>query len=110
MFKITSGAKGPTITLTRGDYASFHIDIYDQNREIYELQEDDIVVFTVKRNTRTKDAIIRKDGIDIEIFPSDTSDVSYGTYSYDVQLTSADGHVDTFIGPADFIIAEEVTF
>lgn len=110
MFKITPGVKGPTITLTRGDYASFHIDIFDQSRDIYELQEGDVVSFTVKRNTRTKEALISKNGIDIEIFPSDTEEANYGTYSYDVQLASEDGHVDTFIGPADFVISEEVTF
>lgn len=110
MFKITPGVKGPTITLTRGDYASFHIDIFDQAQEKYEPLEDDLISFTVKRNTRTKEAIIRKEGVDIEIFPFETKDVNYGTYSYDVQLTSAEGHVDTFIGPADFVISEEVTF
>jgi hypothetical protein len=110
MFKITEGVKGPTITLTRGDYASFHIDIFDEAGGAYELKDDDIVTFTVKRNTRTEEALVQKNGVDIEIFPEDTENLRYGTYSYDVQLTPNDNHIDTFIGPADFVITEEVTF
>lgn len=110
MFKITDGAKGPTITLTRGDYVSFHIDIFDDLGNTYELQEGDVVTFTVKRNTKTDDALIQKNGVNIEILPEDTSDLRYGSYTYDVQLTPENGHVDTFIGPALFVVSEEVTF
>lgn len=110
MFKITEGVKGPTISLTRGDYASFHIDAYDQNHNIYELQEGDVVTFTIKRNTKQKEALVQKHGLDIEIFPEDTENLQYGTYSYDVELAPASGHIDTFIGPADFVLTEEVTF
>lgn len=110
MFRITEGIRGPTITLTRGDYASFHIDIFDEAGFPYELQEGDKVIFTVKRNTRTREIFIQKEGIDIEILPSDTENANYGTYVYDVELTYSNGHVDTFVGPANFVISEEVTW
>ena len=48
--------------------------------------------------------------MNVEIVPQDTCEIRYGAYKYDVQLTFADGRVDTFIGPCDFVITEEVTF
>lgn len=109
-FNIKQGAKGPTITLTRGDSASFHIDIVDSTGDAYELQDGDVVYFTVKKSTKTTDIVMQKTGQDIVIDPSDTADLKYGTYAYDVQLSYAGGGVDTFIGPADFVVTEEVTF
>ena len=109
-FNIKQGAKGPTITITRGDSASFHIDIVDASGTEYVLQDGDIVTFTVKKSTKTEDILIQKTGQDVEIEHEDTADLRYGTYAYDVQLTYANGHIDTFIGPADFVLTEEVTF
>lgn len=109
-FNIKTGAKGPTITLTRGDYASFHIDIEDATGGEYTPQTGDVVTFTVKKNTKTEEVLIQKTGQDIEIEHEDTAELRYGTYAYDVQLTYANGHIDTFIGPADFVLTEEVTF
>ena len=42
--------------------------------------------------------------------PEDTSKLSYGEYWYDVQLTTEDNKVYTVIGPARFVLREEVTF
>lgn len=110
MFKIKSGKDGPTITLTRGDYASFTIEMKDASGETYELQEGDVVYFTVKKSTKDETILIQKTGTEIEILPADTEELSYGTYRYDCQLSPADGKVDTFIGPAEFVITDEVTW
>lgn len=106
-FKIDQNTR--TMYLTRGDTAQFTITPY-KNKSRYELQEGDVINFTIKKSTRENVAIISKTGMEIEILPQDTSNLEYGTYKYDCQLTFADGRVDTFIGPYDFVITEEVTF
>lgn len=95
--------------LTRGDTAEFTI-TPKKNKMPYALQEGDVVRFTVKKTTKDTAAVIQKTGLNIEILPSDTSGLHYGTYKYDVEMTFADGRVCTFIGPNDFVITEEVTF
>ena len=44
------------------------------------------------------------------VLPEDTHELPYKIYKYDVQLTLADGFVDTIIPPTDFIVKEEVTW
>lgn len=110
MFKIKSGKEGPVITLTRGDYASFAIEMKDASGEPYELQTGDTVYFTVKRSTKDEEILIQKEGLEIEILPEDTEGLSYGTYRYDCQFTPSNGKIDTFIGPSDFVISDEVTW
>lgn len=99
-----------TMYLTRGDTAQFTITPKRSDGTVYELQEGDVVEFTVKKKTSDSAAVISKVGLDVEIAPQDTCELRYGVYKYDVQLTFADGRVDTFIGPCDFAITEEVTF
>lgn len=96
--------------LTRGDTAQFTITPMNSDGTVYELQEGDVIAFSVKKKTSDSVATISKTGADVEITPEDTGSLTYGTYKYDVQMTFADGRVDTFIGPHDFVITEEVTF
>jgi uncharacterized membrane protein YkoI len=44
----------------------------------------------------------------LTIEPEDTQDLDFGTYVYDIQITLADGTVDTFIADAKFNIGVEV--
>lgn len=110
MFDIKSGAKGPTITITRGDTASFGITIKDASGTEYTPQAGDTVTFTVKKSTKSEEALIQKTGVSIALEHEDTAELKYGIYAYDVQLEYANGNIDTFIGPADFVITEEVTW
>ena len=117
MFKITDldNLTGPTIHLTRGDYAAFLIRIQDALGEPYTLQEGDILYFTVKKNTRTKEIIFQKtfspgDELLVEIENEDTQNEPYATYVYDCSLVREGTRPDTFIGPANFVITPEVTF
>lgn len=98
-----------TMYLTRGDTAKFTI-MPSRDGEVYELQDGDTVRFTVKKSTSDDTAIISKSGLEIEILPKETAGLTYGEYKYDVEMTFADGEVETFIGPNDFVILEEVTF
>lgn len=109
-FSIKQGARGPTITITRGDTASFEITITDASGDEYTPVAGDVVTFTVKKSTKTEEALIQKTGTSIALEHDDTAELKYGTYVYDVQLEYASGDIDTFIGPADFVVTEEVTF
>ena len=101
------------ITLTRGDSASIEVTLTNPDGSAYELQSGDVLMFTVKYNCITEDIIIQKDissNATINILPSDTNTLLYGNYVYDVQLTKANGAVNTVIPPSDFIVDKEVTF
>lgn len=104
--------KNNEIYLTRGDIASFTLDIVDDTRAKYEITDDDQILFTVKRSTSDTAVILQKAVVDktITIKPAETADLPYGTYYYDVQLSRPDGFVATVITPTHFTICEEVTF
>lgn len=106
MFKIES----TTIKITRGDSAEFDISISDASGQPYELQEGDTVEFTVKENVYSNKALIHKTGTQVIITPEDTKNLSYKRYVYDIQVTLADGTVDTIIPPSTFEVLSEVTF
>lgn len=98
------------IRITRGDTGQFKIDLMNIDGSTYELKDGDLVQFTVKKSPAETTILIQKTGVDIEIEPKDTSNLRYGTYQYDIQVTLADGRVNTVIDPTDFIVTEEVTF
>ena len=102
-----------TINLTRGDSCDIIFTIYDLNGDVYELHEGDTVLFTIKINCETSDIIIQKDitaDCVISLSHNDTKSLAYGSYVYDVQLTTAGDDVYTVIAPAVFNITKEVTF
>lgn len=69
--------------------------------------------FAVKRSYRDpdKDVLINKEiPLDtrlLELEGSDTKDLKFGTYVYDIEYTDENGHPDTFIS-AKLILTEEV--
>lgn len=102
--------KNNTITLTRGDTARIDLAI-SKDGETYDYSPD-TVVFSVKTSTTTPEYVFQKtvsDGV-IYIAPSDTESLPYGTYRYDVQVTTQSGDVCTVIPPSNFIVAPEVTW
>lgn len=101
------------VFLTRGDSADLEVIIYDLDGEIYSLQTGDKLEFTMKYNCITDSVLITKDittDSTIHIIPEDTSELAYGGYWFDVQLTMASGKVYTVIAPHKFNITKEVTF
>lgn len=102
---------GTTIKITRGDTGIFSFDVMNDGTE-YDYSND-TVLFTVKQNTYTSEILIQKQiqyGKNVTILPTDTSNLSYGEYFYDIQLTTEGGFVDTVITPSKFIVTPEVTF
>lgn len=99
------------ITFIRGDTVELSISLYDVDGEPYEVQEDDVLLWTVKRNTRTKEKVLQKQVTDtIMIEHEDTKELPYGEYVWDLQLTQSDGTVTTVIPPSRLRLLEEVTY
>lgn len=98
------------ITLTRGDTCAFDVEIKTDAGDIYTPQEGDVITFTVKKDTRTANIIIQKIGTTIVLNPADTRSLKYGSYIYDVTLTTPSQAVYTIIAPTEFVLAEEVNW
>lgn len=97
-----------TIVMTRGDTLRALIGII-MDGEPYTPQEGDVVRFAVKHQQLNPEKteyvdpnpLINKtvpnETMVLELVPSDTKLLGFGRYDYDVQITFADGTVDTFI-------------
>lgn len=103
---------GSDIQVTRGDSAYFEIEIILDDGTKYKREDGDKLTFTVKRSYNSEYEYIQKEisGLGLEITSKDTQELDYGNYWYDIQLDTADGATFTVIGPARFIMREEVTF
>ena len=109
MYKIV----GTSIELTRGD--SFYCRVGMKNKSDgtdYVAQQGDTVSFALKKKYKDDTPLVLKDiPVDTKILhlePSDTKPLEVGDYVYDIELTTVDGDVDTFIDRAKFKITEEV--
>ena len=103
---------GVDITLTRGDTFIANVIPRDPQGFPAELYEGDTMRFAIKQSYNDRAPIFVKD-IPIDtcqliIEAADTANMNFGTYVYDIQLTRADGTVDTFIPKAKFKLTEEV--
>ena len=106
--------KKTSIMLTRGDTFKAQISITDKDGNPYDIQPGDSVRFAMKKNYNDPDTevLILKDipteTLILELEPFDTKDLPFGSYVYDIQLTTAGGEVDTFITKASITLTEEV--
>ena len=103
---------GTTITLTRGDTFVALISITKQDGTPYVPNDGDKVRFAMKAKYEDPEPLVVKDipidTLTLTLHPEDTKGLSFGKYVYDIQLTKADGTVDTFITKATIKITEEV--
>lgn len=82
----------------------------------YLLADGDLVYFTVNRELEKENPLIEKvvsafnDHNAVIRLTSQDTDLPIGTYLYDVQVNTADGRVDTILGPAKFKIVGGVKF
>lgn len=108
---MSASINGKDISLTRGDSLILGITITKGDVE-YTPVAGDVVRFALKHVIADDEPLILKDAdistMTLTIEPSDTKDLAFGTYVYDIELTTYDGYVDTFIGPAKFNLTEEV--
>lgn len=103
--------EGTTIKLTRGDTAYLHIPLTTSEGE-YEMSSTDTLTFSVKKSIRESDYILQKTVTGSNVFhiePSDTAELAFTKYVYDVQLDTNNGDVFTVITPSTFEVLTEVT-
>lgn len=103
---------GTDITLTRGDTLKALVRAEYQDGTDYVPQEGDKIRFACKERYTDRAVLIEKDiptdTMILVLNPEDTEHLEFGRYVYDIQLTRANGDVDTFITKAKLKIAEEV--
>lgn len=104
--------KKNTIFLTRGDTFKAHLTINNPDGTEYTPQEGDTVRFALKENIEDQECLILRDiPIDTMLLilnPEDTKGLEFGSYVYDIQLTKANGDVDTFITASKLKLTAEV--
>lgn len=104
--------KRNTIFLTRGDTFKAHLTINYPDGSVYTPKEGDQIRFALKETIEDEGCLIWRDiPIDtmlLVLYPGDTKELEFGTYVYDIQLTKANGDVDTFITASKFKITAEV--
>lgn len=94
---------GNRISMTRGDTMSAVVEIFDNNGDPYIPQEGDRIRFAMKdKGKRSNGQILLYKEIPIttlllQLAPEDTERFAYGEYGYDIEITKANGVVDTFI-------------
>lgn len=115
MYKV----EGTTIYLTRGDSLFLQLSLR-KHRAPYTPDSADVIRFALKRNilnpnrsdfidsTPLISKTIPNDTLVLELEPSDTKNLGFGEYVYDIEITFANGDVDTFIADAKFVLTREV--
>lgn len=102
--------KTKRIALVRGDTLRMQIEILVDG-EPYTLVNGDKVRFALKQSYSSSKVLIHKniptDSLILYLEPSDTKKLPFGNYVYDIEITFANGDVDTFIR-GEFKLEEEV--
>ena len=103
--------KGHKITLTRGDSLTLLVSLKKDGSD-YEIQEGDSIRFAMSKYylgeegyELIKEKAIPTDSLELTLSADDTS-VEPREYNYDIQMTHADGTVDTFISSTITITKE----
>lgn len=104
--------KNNRITMTRGDTCRIKITLNDDNGDEYTPQEGDVIRFAAKKEYTDSEPVIfvevPTDTMVLEIKPNDTKHLPFGNYVYDLQITFADGTVNTFVYKGQLKLDEEV--
>lgn len=109
---------GTQISMTRGDTLRVKVNL-TRDGEAYEPAPGDTVRFAMRpaglnaAQTEYASPICIDKKVDtsmmvLELEPSDTAELGFGKYVYDIEVTFADGSVDTPIASASLKITPEV--
>lgn len=117
---MSSKIEGKKIYLTRGDSFKTTVLLKRRNGDEFVPQDGDVIVFALKSARMTtgnqefmdKSPLVLKtipnDTMLLEIDPQDTKSLKFGDYKYDIEVTFANGDVDTPFNDEDFVITPEV--
>lgn len=100
-----------TMSIVAKDTADFVISI-----DNYLLDEGDRVYFTVNNELEKPESLIQKmidtfiDNKAVIRLTTEDTDIPVGTYYYDVEVDTADGRVDTVLGPFKFKVMGGVKY
>lgn len=106
------------ISIIRGTTNAFSLTIEDENGEQYTLQDGEKIIFGVKENAENSDYNIVKtltsadvvDGIyTIKLTPTDTSELSFGRYYFDIGLQTANGDYYMIVPCDEFCVCKAIT-
>ena len=115
MIKITKNK----ISMTRGDTLRLLVNLKD-GEEDYTPVEGDSIRFAVKGKALNQNGsdylddeplIVKQVDMStmlLTLDPADTKSLGFGSYVYDMEITYANGDVDTFIPPTEFVLTPEV--
>lgn len=105
---------GTKITLTRGDTLKVIVTMIRPDGTEYTPEVGDSIRFAMKKHFTDPDSevliekVIPNDTLMLHLEPEDTKSFPFGSYVYDIQLTHANGDIDTFIDRAQIDLSEEV--
>ena len=103
---------GNAIRITRGDSLTVNIVLTDGDGYEYEPEQGDEVWFRVKKSAIATDILIEKqidtETLVLELVESDTRNLAFGDYKYEVEVITAEQDHYTVIKNAPFIITEEL--
>ena len=89
------------ISLTRGDSATFLVELVDDKDEPYTPQDGDVIRFAMDKRFGVEEPLLVKyvdtETMSIYIQPEDTKHLDFGTYVYDIELTDQTGSVTTVL-------------
>lgn len=102
-----------TIRMTKGDTLRTKILLTDYEGNEYVPEEGDRIRFAMKRAYSDDEILVLRDipvdNLILTLRPSDTKNLEApAQYVYDIEMTYANGDVDTFIAKAKLILTEEV--
>lgn len=92
-----------TISMTRGDTLILSLDL-TKDGEMFTPSANDYIRFAMSKRYKSEKKYelilvkqIPNDSLVLQLDPEDTDELDYGTYNYDIEITYANGDVDTFI-------------
>lgn len=87
------------IELTRGDSLFLNVGLTNQDGTPYVPAEGDHVRFALKKKYTDLECLILKqiptETMVLELEPSDTKNLQFSSYDFDIELTDANDHVST---------------
>lgn len=104
---------GSTIKMTRGDTLRVVLTLKDEEGNVYTPQENEIIRFAMKKDYDDPEPLLLKiiphDTMELVLDPVDTKNLPQpSSYVYDMEITYANGDVETFIKEAKLKITQEV--